>query len=216
VRGRARAGAGNLIDAAAEDSEARPPQIHSLQDKEVSLARETAAEKKARIAKEEAKAKRDAAKTTVAPVASEETDLFDKLDQEPASSWVPEDGDKLVGTVTSIGSWTGDYGTSTTVTIEVEKGSTEEGEQIDAGELRTFYASSTAAASQLERANPSVGDRIGVAYKGKATGKSGREYHDYRVAVDRKVPLAAAAAIAPREPAGDEPAAEAEPLGDDW
>jgi hypothetical protein len=157
------------------------------------LARETAAERKAREAKELAAQKRAEKKAAAAaqPAADEgEVDLFDKLEQEPATSWSPEDGDKLVGTVTAIGTWTGEYGTSTTVTIEAEKGSTEEGEAIAAGELRTFYASSTAAASQLERANPSVGDRIGVAYKGKATGKSGREYHDYRVAVDRKVPLA--------------------------
>jgi hypothetical protein len=134
-------------------------------------------------------------------------DLFDKLDQEPAKAWVPEEDDKIVGTVTFIGEWTGDYGTSKTVTIETEKGSTEEGEAIEVGSLRTFYASSTAAASQLERANPSVGDRIGVAYKGKQTGKAGREYHDYRVAVDRKVALAA-------PPAAAAPAETADSVGD--
>lgn len=149
-------------------------------------------------------------------------DLFEKLDQEQAKAWVPEEGDKIVGTVTHIGEWTGEFGTSTTVTIEVEDGSTEEGEPIEAGALRTFYASSTAAASQLERANPSVGDRIGVAYKGKAAGKkSGREYHDYRVAIDRKVALATQPAAAPQSavdnadvdaPSGDAPAVD----GDDW
>jgi hypothetical protein len=144
-------------------------------------------------------------------------DLFEKLDQEQAKAWIPEDGDKLVGTVTHIGEWTGEYGTSVTVTIEAEKGSTEEGEAIEPESLRTFYASSTAAASQLERANPSVGDRIGVAYKGKATGKAGREYHDYRVAVDRKVPLAAPAAAPAPAAATDEPAPlPAADSNDDW
>lgn len=150
-----------------------------------------------------------------------ENDLFDKLDEEPASGWHPQEGDKIVGTVTHIGEWTGEYGTSKTVTIEVEDGSTEGGESdeggvaIEAGSLRTFYASSTAAASQLDKANPSVGDRIGVAYKGLATGKSGREYHDYRIAVDRKVPLAAVAApeATTVDAVADQPAAEP---GDDW
>jgi hypothetical protein len=187
------------------------------------MARETAAERKAREAKELAAQKRaeKKAEKEAAGAVDEggEVDLFDKLDQEPATSWVPEEDDKLVGTVTALGTWTGEYGTSQTVTIEVEKGSTEEGEAIEAGSLRTFYASSTAAASQLERANPSVGDRIGVAYKGKATGKSGREYHDYRVAVDRKVPLAPGATAT--KPARDdvENVDVDEPAGtgnDDW
>ena len=65
------------------------------------------------------------------------------------------------------------------VTVEAVTGSTEEGgKPIAAGAQRIFYASRTTARSEWVKANPAIGDEIGIKYIGIAKGK---EYHLYRI-----------------------------------
>jgi hypothetical protein len=129
-------------------------------------------------------------------------DLMDRLDAPEARRWEYEaEGDTLVGTVLNLGTFTGDYGSSPTVTVEAEEGSAENGESIEAGEAIIFYASPKIAQDELEAAAPNVGDRIGIRYHGERQPKRGENaYKVFKVAVERRDGLKEQLAA----PAGDD------------
>jgi hypothetical protein len=101
--------------------------------------------------------------------------LSDRLDSDYAKAWRPNQGDSLIGEVQELSERDGSYGPYPIVTVMQEN-----------GEALAFHAFHTVAASQLAEQRPAIGDRIGIKYKGKATGSDGRGgYHNYRVVVDR-------------------------------
>lgn len=111
--------------------------------------------------------------------------LMDALDAPDARKWEGDsEGDFVIGTILKLGTFTGEYGTSPTVIIQVQSGQ-EGGQPMEEGESVIFYASATVARNELENADPRAGDRIGVKYHGTATGKSGNDYKKFKVAVER-------------------------------
>jgi hypothetical protein len=114
-----------------------------------------------------------------------------RLDSD-AAWWQHEPDDKLVGRIVDRDTYypkpdpnTGKvYEPYPTVTVLVEEpGSTENGgEPIPVGSERIFGARRSIPREEIEKKDPQVGDRIGVAYRGIPDGK---EYHLYKVLVDR-------------------------------
>jgi len=103
------------------------------------------------------------------------TTISDRLDRN-SEAWKPSPGDKLIGVVTELSENTTEYGTYPILNIENSDGEF------------AFHAYHTVAMRELERLRPTVGDEIGVVYKGKETGKSGNSYQNYRIVVDRNSP----------------------------
>lgn len=114
--------------------------------------------------------------------------IDDLLDAE-SQTWKPDtEGDTVKGKLIDRGEWTGDYGTSPTLTI-----------QTDAGDIYVVFCSSGVLKSNVERQNPQIGDEVGIRYLGEAEGKSGRTYKNFKFVVVRS----AANEIAAAGPAGD-------------
>jgi len=105
-------------------------------------------------------------------------DLRRKLDEpRPESYRFETQGQELLGTVTGL-----------------DIGTTWEGERVrivvvdagDDGPPHSVWLLHDALKSQMTRLRPQPGDRIGIRYNGKETGKSGRSYHSYTVVTDRQ------------------------------
>jgi hypothetical protein len=111
------------------------------------------------------------------------TSLAERLDNVP-EWWNHEPGDKLIGVVTEIDVYTGEYGAYPIVTVLVDdQGSTEQGGQpIPVGAERAFHAHATVAKAEIARRNLATGDRLGVAFHGVPEGKS---FKRYRLIVER-------------------------------
>jgi hypothetical protein len=117
--------------------------------------------------------------------------LPERLDIE-AEKWTHEPGDKLYGRIIELGTYSGEYGSSETIALLVnEEGATEEGgKPIPLESERIFYASRTVPARWVAENTLSVGDWLGVKYKGVPNGK---EYHDYRFVHEPAQPTEGAA-----------------------
>jgi hypothetical protein len=96
--------------------------------------------------------------------------LEERLDS-TSEPWKPSPGDKLVGTVVDIDERDAGYGSYPVVTV-----------LDDTGAQWAFHAYHTVAKSELAKARPVVGDRIGVKYLGRHEGK---QYEAYKVTVAR-------------------------------
>lgn len=96
--------------------------------------------------------------------------LEDRLDS-TSEPWKPNEGDKLIGTVVDIDERDGGYGSYPIIVV-----------LTDSGDQLAFHAFHTVAKSELAKARPVVGDRIGVKYLGKPEGKN---YESYRITVAR-------------------------------
>ncbi len=97
--------------------------------------------------------------------------LEDRLDS-ASEPWKPSPGDKLIGSVVDIDERDAGYGLYPIVVV-----------LADDGEQYAFHAFHTVAKSELAKARPVVGDRIGIKYLGKPEGK---EYESYKVTVERE------------------------------
>lgn len=97
--------------------------------------------------------------------------LEERLASDP-EAWMPEPGEMLVGLVVDIGVRTSAFGKYPAVVIRTD----------DVGAEYTFHAFRTVAKSELVRARPVVGDRIGILYIGPV---KGADYHGYRIRLDR-------------------------------
>ena len=118
--------------------------------------------------------------------------LLDKVNAPSARRWEFTEGDLLIGEVTGLGSYTGEYGTSRTVTVYPSKETTEDGKAVSAEPL-IFFASSSVAAQELDQADPQVGDEIAIKYHGeKPTKTGGNTYKLFRIAVEHTNKLAKA------------------------
>jgi hypothetical protein len=159
-----------------------------------------------------------------------------RLEAAKAPSWLtkehrPVKGDILSGEIVNISTGTSDFGDYTIITVgfsghpddEVTRGGmndfkvkTADGEVPWTGGPLAWHAIGTVAANEVERANPAIGDRIGILYDGSALAQkgqgAGKSYEVFRVAVDRVVPVDAAREV-PATPtqAVDTPAGYAAP-----
>lgn len=109
------------------------------------------------------------------------TDPFlDRLEKGQAPAWKPEVGGVLVGTIMEYRTGTSKHpklpDTYPIAIVKDEK----------SGDEFAVHIVLTAIRSKFESAQPQVGERIGITYRGKRESASGAEYHDYDLIVDRK------------------------------
>jgi hypothetical protein len=95
------------------------------------------------------------------------TDLLDSFPE----GWRPQPGDKLIGVVIGLEKRTTEYGEYPIVTV-----------RTDEGKDYAFHAFHTVAKGELEKLQPMVGDRIGIAYHGPHPTKG---YERYRIVIAR-------------------------------
>lgn len=113
--------------------------------------------------------------------ANQVVDLLDSLDEGGAPAWIArEAGDGVQGTVVSISSTKGKF-------VDAESGQLPDCPVItlrkaDGGEVRVTGFQSILR-KEINEAGVQVGDLFAAKYFGKKTGKSGTEYHHYKVAV---------------------------------
>jgi hypothetical protein len=88
-----------------------------------------------------------------------------------AEGWRPNVGDKLIGIVIGIESRTTEFGEYPILTI-----------RTDEGDDFAFHAYHTVAKREIEKLQPRVGDRIGIAYHGP---HPTRGYERYRIVIAR-------------------------------
>lgn len=118
------------------------------------------------------------------------SDWLDGLDAPDARRWeFSKEGDQLVGEVVGVGTFTGDYGTSPTVTIMPDvANTTEDGSKVKEGEALIFYASAKIAADEFEAKRPAVGDLLAIRYKGERDTKDGKNtYKVFAFAIQKAV-----------------------------
>jgi len=102
----------------------------------------------------------------------EPRNLSDALDAEFPEGWRPEPGDKLIGTIVAVSTSSGgEYDAYPIVVI-----------REDDGREVACHAFHQVLQSELARARPAIGDRVGIKFLGI---EEGRSYNTYRVIVDR-------------------------------
>lgn len=110
------------------------------------------------------------------------TSLADRLDQDNAPSWRPDDAkaegvhdNPLIGKFVGMDQGSTSYGPCWIMTVEQEGG--------DEVAVWLFHE---VLKNELARAKPQPGETIGIKYVGKTKPKGGgNEFHNYRVKVDR-------------------------------
>lgn len=114
-------------------------------------------------------------------------DLVAALDapQETAEAWVPQEGDKLVGSVTRLDKFDGGYGEYPILTVSTETGTTQNGSPVKEGTEFAFHAFNTVPKNEVEKQNAQPGDRLGVAFLGEGRSKNGQTFKNYRVVVQK-------------------------------
>lgn len=137
------------------------------------------------------------ADTTLTEQSQHTNSLADRIAEDYAPAWRPEPGNSVVGFVQEITLGTTDYGTYPIVTIVSE-----------VGERVAIHAFHSVLKDGLLRARPSIGEEIAVRYNGKRLpkgvnpkdkGAKDKEYHDYRVIVNR-APEDIWGAVTPTDP----------------
>lgn len=113
-----------------------------------------------------------------APGEDFEEDLKEELEQECrevewAQAWDPDPRDMLIGTLEGYDEGDTKYGTVSVARIREANGG-----------LRALWFYHSVLKQEWKKANPDVGDRVGVQYLGKRTGKN-HSYHMWIVKVDR-------------------------------
>ena len=105
--------------------------------------------------------------------------LADQLDDPVPVAWVPDKpGEKIIGKFLRVETRESDHGPYPVVIFT-----------DDEADLRSWHAFHAAAQAQLAQARPEPGEQIGIKYGGKVTSeRTGREYVDWRVVVDRPEP----------------------------
>lgn len=111
-------------------------------------------------------------------------DVMDRLDRD-AEGWRPDPGDKIQGTIVDITTRDSEYQDDTYPVLEIKN-------ELD-GEYIAVHAFHSVLKREISNQKPEVGDRIGIKYFGKVTGKrtdtKGRpvEFEKYKVVVDRAI-----------------------------
>jgi hypothetical protein len=99
------------------------------------------------------------------------SDAFINLLDAFPEGWRPKSGDKLIGIVIGTGERTGTFGKYPIVDV-----------RTDEGRDFAFHAYHTVARNEIEKLQPKVGDRIGIAYHGP---HPTRGYERYRIVIIR-------------------------------
>lgn len=119
---------------------------------------------------------------------SDQVGGFD-LSREGGEGWRPKEGDKLVGTISTIGNRYSDWhnGFYPMLTVTTEDGSTVGGKAIEPGTQIAFHAFHSIPFRRLLELKPLEGERIGIAYHGsKETADGKRKAELYTIRVDRE------------------------------
>jgi hypothetical protein len=98
-------------------------------------------------------------------------DITSMLDSFP-EGWRPTPGDKLIGIVIGLETRVAEYGEYPIVSV-----------RTDDGRDYAFHAFHTVARRELEKLQPKLGDRIGIAYHGPHPTKG---YERYRIVIVRR------------------------------
>jgi hypothetical protein len=98
-------------------------------------------------------------------------DITSMLDSFP-EGWRPSPGDKLIGVVIGLETRVAEYGEYPIVSV-----------RTDGGQDFAFHAYHTVARRELEKLQPQLGDRIGIAYHGPHPTKG---YERYRIIIVRR------------------------------
>lgn len=106
-------------------------------------------------------------------------DLLDGLSEDEGTPWIPDDDDDpspegIQGRVKFVGEVSSDYGPETCPLIELDDGN---------GTVWSIRGYSTVLRNQITKADPRVGDIMAVRYFGVKTGKGGKDYKNFKVAV---------------------------------
>jgi len=113
--------------------------------------------------------------------AERSAELRKKMEEPLPESWIAEKaGDELVGTFVRLDKGTTAYGPAWIVVVETEK-----------GEHKSVWLINQALLNEFRRTRPTPGEMIGVRYGGKKPVKNpqpgkAKEYHDWKVVVDRE------------------------------
>ncbi len=99
--------------------------------------------------------------------------ILDELNEPTGVGWRPKPGDVLIGTVVRVSEGVSTYGEGTYPIVSVK---TDDGEVVNA---HAFHA---VLKSELAKARPARGDRIGIRYEGKPPDRS---YEMYKVAIEK-------------------------------
>ena len=125
--------------------------------------------------------------------------MLDRLDAPSAESWVPEEGDKLIIKVTGKDATRGKYGDYVVLTGEVQKGSTLNGELLSLPQERSLHCLGFVLSNEvgyqsgndddpqgqwIDKGKVPIGATFGVKYNGTATSSTGRQYKDWKTAVE--------------------------------
>jgi len=87
------------------------------------------------------------------------------------TSWRPQPGDAVAGTIVAMSDFDGQYGTYPTVTLDT-----------GGPELVMIHAFHAVLKGELARLKPVLGDTLGIKFLGKVDGK---DYQNYRVKLAR-------------------------------
>lgn len=133
------------------------------------------------------------------------------LDAERPKAFIfKAEGDKLVGTVEDFSMGYDPTYRNDSYPIVIVK------DEAD-GELRSVHCFHATMMSGMERADPKIGERIGIVYKGERSPKGdGKPYKDFHVKIDRKAQareVSFTSLYETGEPAQSEPA-QSEPDGE--
>lgn len=88
-------------------------------------------------------------------------------------AWKPEPGETLVGVLRERRTADTDDGPVGVLELERQDGS-----------RLSVWLSRYVLREEIDRHDPTIGDALAIAYDGKREGKSGREYHAFRVKVE--------------------------------
>ena len=99
---------------------------------------------------------------------------LDAAEEDFADAWIPKEaGEKLIGLLVRRDERTNQYGSYPILTV-----------RDDNGDDLAWHAQRTVGRSQVEKTDPQPGDRVGIVFQGKKTGRNG-PYFGYRVVVER-------------------------------
>jgi len=111
-------------------------------------------------------------------VAKADTDaaMLERLQQEAAEGWNPDEGETLLGVILNIkSSQQNEYGIYPIVTV-----------QTDEGKVVAIHCFHQVLKQRLLEKRPAPGEKLAVQYIGEVDkGEDGRSYHNYAVVVDR-------------------------------
>lgn len=97
-------------------------------------------------------------------------DLDERLEAQ-TEAWMPEPGDKIVGTVVELSELESQYGTYPLLVL-----ATEDGREM------AIHAFRTVLKNEVAKKRPQIGDKVGIKYFGQLPDK---DFHGYKLVIER-------------------------------